>query len=117
MGEVDEFRFTLAAADLAANGGQYQVQAVVSSEDTVDYKPRAAAYAPTGQRVGQELSPGDTTTLTLTQAGTYVIQVYDNDYTHSKTELISRGKDPAYTVQLQDAQPPAGAERDGQRPL
>ncbi len=107
MGEVDEFYFTLAAADLAAHGGQYQARLSFSSEDTTDYKPRTTVYEPAGQVVGRELSPGDTSVLTLTQAGTYVIQVYDKDYTHTKTELVDRGKDPAYTVHLQDAQPPA----------
>ncbi len=106
MGEVDEFRFTLAAADLAANGGQYQARLSFSSDDTVDYKPRSTVYAPSGERVGRELTAGDVQVLTLTQAGIYVIQVYDNDYTHSKAELIDRGKDPAYTVHWQDAQSP-----------
>ena len=63
-------------------------------------------YSPTGETVGLELDSGDTRVLTLTQAGTYVIQVYDNDYTHTQTELINRGKAPEYTVHLQDAQPP-----------
>jgi len=106
MGEVDAFHFALAAADLVANGGLYQVRLSLSSEDTVDYEPRAAVYSPTGQIVGRELDPGDTNVLTLTEAGTYVIQVHDDDYTHTKTDLIDRGKDPAYTVHLQDAQPP-----------
>lgn len=106
MGEVDEFYFTLTATDLASSGGQYQVRLSFASEDTVDYKPRAALYAPSGLGVGREASPGDADVLTLTQAGSYVIQVYDNDYTQSKAELINRGKDPAYTLQLQDAQPP-----------
>lgn len=107
MGEVDAFHFALAAADLAAHGGQYQVRLSFVSEDTVDYEPRAAVYSPTGQIVGRELDPGDTNLLTLTEAGTYVIQVYDDDYTHTKTDLLDRGKDPAYTLHLQDAQPPS----------
>ena len=105
--EVDAFHFTLSAADLAAAGGQYLAKLSFSSETTVDYKPRSSVYSPTGELVGQQLDPGDTKLLTLTQAGTYVVQVYDNDYTHTKTELISRGKAPEYTVKLQDAQPPA----------
>jgi len=117
MGEVDEFRFTLTAAELAANGGQYQVRLSLSSDDTADYKPRAAIYAPSGALVGRELGPGDATAPALSQAGTYVIQVYDNDYTHTKTELINRGKDPAYTVDLQDAQPPLVQSATASDPL
>ena len=98
--------FTVSAADLAAGGGQYQARLSLSSETTVDYKPRARVYSPSGETVGQELDSGDTRALTLTQAGTYVIQVYDLDYTHTQTELINRGKAPEYTVHLQDAQPP-----------
>ncbi len=106
MGEVDEFHFALTAADLAAHDGVYQVRLSLSSEDTVDYEPRAAVYSPTGQIVGREVDPGDANVLSLTEAGTYVIQVHDDDYTHTKTDLLDRGKDPAYTVRLQDAQPP-----------
>jgi hypothetical protein len=107
ISEVDTFYYTLSAADLAASGGQVQTRLSFSSETTVSYKPRARLFAPTGDTVGQELNAGDTKSMTLTQAGTYVIQVYDSDYTHTKDELISRGKDPEYTVRLEDAQPPA----------
>jgi len=105
--DVDTFSFTLSAADLAAAGGQIQANLAFSSETTVDYKPRARLFAPAGATVGQELNAGDTKPMTFTQAGTYVIQVYDNDYTHTQEELISRGKNPQYTVRLMDAQPPA----------
>ena len=104
--EVDAFSFTVSAADLAAGGGQYLARLSLSSETTVDYKPRSQMYSASGETVGQELSAGDTRVLTFTQAGTYVIQVYDNDYTHTQTELVNRGKAPEYTVNLQDAQPP-----------
>ncbi|MCU0979499.1 MAG: Ig-like domain-containing protein, partial [Pirellulaceae bacterium] len=84
----------------------YLAKLSLSSETTVDYKPRARVYSPSGETVGAELDSGDTKTLTLTQAGTHVIQVYDLDYTHTQTELINRGKAPEYTVHLQDAQSP-----------
>jgi methionine-rich copper-binding protein CopC len=104
--EVDAFTFTVSVADLAAGGGQYLAELSLSSETTVDYKPRARLYSPSGETVGAELDSGDTKTLTLTQAGIHVIQVYDSDYTHTQAELISRGKAPEYTIHLQDAQPP-----------
>lgn len=104
--EVDAFHFTVSAADLAAGGGQYLAKLSLSSETTVDYKPRSRVYSPSGETVGQELDSGDTKAFTLMQAGTYVIQVYDADYTHTQTELINRGKAPEYTLNLQDAQPP-----------
>ena len=104
--EVDTFSWTVSAADLAAGGGQFPARLSLASETTVDYKPRARVYAPNGETVGQELDAGDTKSLTVTQAGTYVIQVYDRDYTHTQAELVSRGKAPEYTLDLQDAQPP-----------
>lgn len=105
--DADTFYVTLSAAELAATGGSFQATLSLASETTVDYKPRAQMFGPAGEAVGQELSAGDTKSLMLTQAGTYTIQVYDNDYTHTKDELIDRGKDPQYTVLLADAQPPA----------
>lgn len=105
--DVDTFYLTLSAAELAAAGGSYQATLALSSKTTVSYKPQARMFGPAGETVGQELNAGDTKSLTLTQAGTYAIQVYDNDYTHAKDELINRGEDPRYTLLLVDAQPPA----------
>lgn len=104
--EVDTFYWALSEHDLTAGGGQFQAAVSLTSETTASYKPRARVFAPTGAVVGQEPSPGDVRALTLTQAGVYTIQVYDNDYTHTSAELADRGKPPQYTVRLIDAQPP-----------
>ena len=58
--EIDAFNFTVSAADLAAGGGQYLAKLSLSSETTVDYKPRSRVYSPSGETVGAELDPGDT---------------------------------------------------------
>ena len=105
--EVGTYYFTLSAEDLALTGGEYQTMLSLASDTTVDYKPRARMFAPTGATVGQELNAGNTKLMTLSSPGTYVIQVYDDNYTHTKEELLDRGKAPEYTVWFQDAQPPA----------
>ncbi len=104
---MDEIYFNLSAAALATAGGTYTAKVTFDSDETVNYKPKAMLYSPSGNKVGVEFGTGDTKTLVLTEAGDYVLQVYDSDYTHTAGELTAKGKNPNYTVTLQDAEPPA----------
>ncbi len=105
MGEVDAYYFTVSDTELTEGGGSYQVRVVFQSETTVDYRPLAVVYAPTGMEIA-DVGPGQNTLLTLTSAGTYVIQIHDMDFTHSAQQLIARGEIPDYSLRLLDAQRP-----------
>jgi len=95
-GEVDEFTFFASAAQL--------LRLSFDSERTSDYEPRAMLFTPSGEPMyATPFGPGDVRQPTLTETGTYVIQVYDDDYTHTAAELIDRGKDPDYTVALSNS--------------
>lgn len=105
MGEVDTYYFTLTAAELAAASGAYPLDLAFDSDDTVDYRPRAMLFAKSGHPL-VDLRPAQSKLMTLSEAGTYVIQVRDDDFTHTEQELLSRGKDPQYSLQLRDALSP-----------
>jgi len=71
LGDVDEYLFTGNAGD--------SVTVTLDADTTVDYKPRMALYySATGEEIAED---SDLVSATLSDAGTYVIQVYDNDYT------------------------------------
>ncbi|MCH5375338.1 MAG: hypothetical protein JJ992_15305, partial [Planctomycetes bacterium] len=59
MAEVDAYYFTVSAAELAEGGGTYRVRVALESETTVDYKPRAVVYSPSGSEI-EDISEGQT---------------------------------------------------------
>ncbi len=112
MGEVDEYYFTLPSS--------LRVTVELTADDTVRYKPRVALYnSATGEFFGDD---NRSVTATLA-AGTYVIQVFDNDYTHTgeyqvkwnapavtptvdfapTAQTISEGGTASFSVQLSTA--------------
>jgi hypothetical protein len=105
MGQVKTYHFPVTESDLSDGGGTYQVRVTFESDTTVDYKPSATVYSPSGMPLTQ-VSPGRDRLLILSEPGNYAVQVHDDDYTHTKQVLLDRNRDPEYTLGLLDAQPP-----------
>ncbi|MCL4205860.1 MAG: Ig-like domain-containing protein [Pirellulaceae bacterium] len=105
MGQVDSHFFTVTGNDLTDGDGTYQVRVAFESDTTIAYKPRAIVYSPSGKEL-TTVSPGQNKLLLLSEPGDYSVQVHDDDFTHTKQELIDRGRVPDYTLRLLDAQPP-----------
>jgi hypothetical protein len=105
MGQVDTYFFTVTETDLTDGDGTYQVRVAFDSDATISYKPSAIIYSPAGKEL-TSVSPGQNKLLVLSAPGNYAIQVHDDDFTHTKQELIDRSRLPEYTLRLLDAQPP-----------
>jgi hypothetical protein len=105
MGQVNTHYFTVTESDLSDGNGVYQVRVAFESETTIRYKPSAIVHLPSGREL-TEVSPRQNKLLVLSEPGNYAIQVHDNDYTHTKQELIDRDEAPEYTLSVLDAQPP-----------
>lgn len=89
VGEVDAYTF-------AGTAGA-AVTLALAADMTVDYKPEATLYAPTGTSVCH-VSFGNQTSCSLTTTGTHVIQVYDGDYTDPGAYNVTLGGPAEITV-------------------
>ncbi len=105
-GEVDAYHFIVSEADLTTPDGSYGVTLSFDSERTSDYKPQATLYSPSGNELGNPISSGNQREYRLVEAGVYVIQVHDNDFTESSEALTSQGEAPEYFLMLKDTQAP-----------
>ncbi len=90
-GEIDEYDFLATAGDVVT----VSLSELVPGTDTELW---AELYTPSGEQVEKlpaspggpdEVENGNKVVYLLPETGTYVIQVYDNDYTHTEAYAVT----------------------------
>ena len=87
-GDQDEHFFSISSQDLSAVGGEYVVTLSLSG-GLSGFQPRARLQAPSGNVIGSEIDAGSSQVFLLTVAGSYVVQVEDNDDQETGTYVLA----------------------------